>query len=85
MSLATVKMIVEVVFMIVCIVLNVIVLMQEGKNPGLGTIGGTSSNLDSYWSHNKGRSMEGRMVKTTRILTIVFLAVSALLNIGSFS
>ena len=85
MSLATIKIIVEIAFIAICVIMNIIVLMQEGKSAGLGSIGGIASNMDSYWSKNKGRSMEGRLVKATRILTAVFLAAAAVLNIGSFS
>ena len=34
--MATVKLILEVLFIIVCIALTVIILMQEGKSAGLG-------------------------------------------------
>ena len=56
--------------------------MQEGKSNGLGAIAGSS---DTYWSKNKGRSMEGMLVKVTRILVIVFMILSCVLNIGSFA
>lgn len=81
----TIKLIVEIAFIAVCVVLNIIVLMQEGKSAGLGSIGGVASNLDSYWSKNKGRSMEGRLVKTTRVLTAVFIIVAVILNLGNFA
>ena len=45
--------------------MTVIVLMQEGKNNGLGALTGSA---DTYWSKNKGRSMEGMLVKITKIL-----------------
>ena len=61
--------------------MTVIVLMQEGKNSGLGAIAGSS---DSYWGRNKGRSMEGVLVKLTRVLLVLFLVIAAVLNIGSF-
>ncbi len=77
-----VKVVVKILFMILSIVMTVIVLMQEGKNNGLGSLSG--SNIDSYWGKNKGRSMEGMLVKITRILLILFLAGAAAMNIGSF-
>ena len=40
------KAILTVIFVIDCIVLTVIVLMQEGKQQGLGAIEGAS---DTYW------------------------------------
>ena len=60
----------------------VLILMQEGKSNGLGAIAGSS---DTYWSKNKGRSMEGMLVKVTRILVIVFMILSCVLNIGSLA
>ncbi len=78
----TLKIIIKILFMIMSVVMMVIVLMQEGKSYGLGSLSG--SNLDSYWGKNKGRSMEGVLVKVTRILLIIFLAGSAAMNIGSF-
>lgn len=50
------KIILTIVFVLICIALTVIVLLQEGKSQGLGAIGGMA---DSYWGKNKGRSMEG--------------------------
>ncbi|MDE7310906.1 MAG: preprotein translocase subunit SecG [Eubacterium sp.] len=79
--MATVKLILEVLFIIVCIALTVIILMQEGKSAGLGAIAGAA---DTYWGKNKGRSMEGMLVKLTRVLVVLFIVISAVLNIGSF-
>ena len=53
------KTILFILFAIDCIALSAIVLLQEGKQAGLGTIGGMA---DSYWGQNKGRSMEGSLV-----------------------
>lgn len=75
------RTIVQIVFLILSVIMTVIVLMQEGKNSGLGAIAGSS---DSYWGRNKGRSMEGVLVKLTRVLLALFLIIAAVLNIGSF-
>ena len=79
--LAAVKIALEILFIIVCIALTVIILMQEGKSAGLGAIAGAA---DTYWGKNKGRSMEGMLVKLTRVLVVLFIVISAVLNIGSF-
>ena len=79
--MAVLKTIVEVVFIIVCIFLTVVILLQEGKSAGLGAISGAA---DTYWGKNKGRSMEGALVKSTKFLAILFLVLAAVLNIGSF-
>ena len=78
---AVLKTVLTVVFIIISIALTVIILLQEGKSAGLGAISGAA---DTYWGKNKGRSMEGMLVKVTRVLVILFLLISIVLNIGSF-
>ena len=70
-----------ILFIIVCILLVVLVLMQEGKDAGLGTIGGAA---ESYWGKNKGRSMEGQMVKVTKVLAVLFLLIAVALNLNIY-
>ncbi len=79
--MAVLKTVLMVIFISVSIILTVILLMQEGKSAGLGTISGAA---DSYWGKNKGRSREGVLVKVTRALVVLFLVIAAVLNIGSF-
>ncbi|MCM1284143.1 MAG: preprotein translocase subunit SecG [Muribaculaceae bacterium] len=71
--------ILTVVFIILSIAITVVILMQEGKSAGLGAIAGAA---DSYWGRNKGRSMEGMLVKITRICVILFLVIAMVLNLG---
>ncbi len=80
-EVAVLRTITIVVFILISIALTVIVLMQEGKSAGLGAISGAA---DTYWGKNKGRSMEGILVKFTRALVFLFLVIAAVLNIGSF-
>lgn len=72
------KTIITVLFMIDCVILTVIVLMQEGKQAGLGAISGAA---ETYWGKNKGRSMEGALEKTTKILAVVFFIAALVLNL----
>ena len=75
------KIILTVIYAIDCIALTVVVLMQEGKQQGLGSIAGVA---DTYWGKNKGRSMEGRLVTGTKILVALFIIIAAVLNLGIF-
>lgn len=75
------RIILTVVFIIVCIALIAIVLLQEGKSAGLGAIAGGA---ESYWGKNKGRSMEGALVKATKYLVIAFIVLAVVLNINQF-
>ena len=79
--MAVAKTIVTVVFVLICLTLTVIILMQEGKSAGLGAIAGAA---DTYWGKNKGRSMEGMLVKITKVCVFLFIVIAAILNIGSF-
>ena len=76
------KTVLMIIFAIDCIALSAIVLLQEGKSVGLGTISGMA---DSYWGQNKGRSMEGALVKSTKFLAILFLVLAAVLNLKVFN
>ena len=72
--MAILKTILTVVFILICLALTVIILLQEGKSAGLGAIAGAA---DTYWGRNKGRSMEGRLVA-------LFIIIAAVLNLGIF-
>ena len=50
------RIVLTVLFVIDCIGLTVIILMQEGKSQGLGTIAGMA---DTYWGRNKGHDSVG--------------------------
>ncbi len=70
------------VYILVCCVLTVIVLMQEGKQAGL--TGAISGAAETYWGKNKGRSMEGGLELATKILAVVFVVLSLVLNLSIF-
>ena len=72
------RIVLTILFIIDCIGLTIIVLMQEGKSQGLGSIAGMA---DTYWGRNKGRSMEGALVKATRVMGILFFALALVLNL----
>ena len=79
--MAVLKTILTVVFIIISLIITVVILMQEGKSAGLGAISGAA---DTYWGKNKGRSMEGILVKITRVLAILFIVLAVVLNINKF-
>ena len=79
--MAALKVILTIAFIIISIVLTVIILMQQGKNAGLGALAGGS---ETYWGKNKGRSMEGMLDKITKILIAAFVIIAAVLNMGIF-
>ena len=72
------KTVLDIIFVIICIALTIIVLMQEGKSAGL--TGSISGMADTYWGKNKGRSMEGALEKITKVLAVLLIVLAALLN-----
>ena len=75
------RIILTIIFILFCTALTALVLLQEGKSAGLGAISGAA---ETYWGKNKGRSMEGNLLKITKILAIVFIVMAVLLNISWF-
>lgn len=75
------RMVINIIFILVCVALTVLVLMQEGKSAGLGSISGVA---ETYWGRNKGRSMEGMLVKITKILAVLFMLLAIVLNLNVF-
>ena len=71
------RTILTVIYVIDCIALTVVVLMQEGKQQGLGAIAGIS---DTYWGRNKSRSAEGTLIRATKIMAVLFIVLSVVLN-----
>ena len=72
------RIILTIIFVILCIAMTVIVLMQEGKSAGLGAISGAA---ESYWAKKTGLSMEGNMEKFTRISAILIFVLALVLNL----
>ncbi len=76
-----IRTVMTVVFIIVCLVLIVVVLMQEGKDAGFGTFSGQ---VDSYVNKNRGRTREGQLERLTVILGILFFAIAIGLSLKYF-
>ena len=75
--MAVLRTVLTIILILVSIVFTAIVLMQEGKSAGLGAISGAA---ETYWGKNKGRSMEGTLVKLTKVLGVVLIRLSVVVN-----
>ena len=75
------RIILTVIYILICVALVVLVLMQEGKSAGLGAISGAA---ESYWGKNKGRSMEGKLVRITTGLVVGFMVLTVVLDLTLF-
>ena len=78
--MAVLRVIVTILYVLICIALVVLVLFQESKTQGLsGAINGIA---ETYWGKNKGRSMEGTLELGTKILAALFIVLSVVLNLN---
>ena len=78
----TLRIVLMGIVILVCIVLTIVVLMQESKQNGLS--GAISGAADTYWGKNKGRSMEGKLVTITKVLAVLFVVIAIILNINFY-
>ena len=78
--MAVLRVIVTILYVLICAALVVLVLFQESKTQGLsGAINGIA---ETYWGKNKGRSMEGTLELGTKILAALFIVLSVVLNMN---
>lgn len=67
----------QIVFGILLIISSIaiiaIVLLQEGRSAGLS--GAIAGGADTFFGKNKGRTMEAKLVKWTKIIAISFFAI----------
>ena len=68
-----------ILFIIVCIAMVCLVVAQEGKEAGLGTISGMA---ETYWSKNKGKSLQGKLLKATTVCCVLFFVVAIALSLA---
>ena len=79
--MSVIQVILSIIYVILGVAISIVILMQEGKSNGLGSaIGGIST--DSYWSKNRGRSMEGALEHFTRYGAIITIILNILLKIA---
>ena len=62
------------ILIILAIFLIIVVLLQESRSAGLS--GAISGGADTFFGKSKGRTMEQKLVKLTRISAIVFFILT---------
>ncbi|MCI8403635.1 MAG: preprotein translocase subunit SecG [Clostridia bacterium] len=71
-----------VLHLIVTLILIVVVMAQEGKDPGMRGIQGASSDMgDSFFKKNGGTTKEAMFTKLTTTVAILFLITTMALVI----
>ena len=75
----TVELILTILQVLVCVVITVLILLQNGKSEGLGSA--MSGAAETFFGKNKGRSVEAKLQKVTAILAVAFILLTAVLAI----
>ena len=71
-----------VIHLIVSVILIFVVLVQEGKDPGMRGISGTAPDVsDSFFSKNSGRTKSAFLSRVTCALAVMFLITTLVLVI----
>lgn len=73
----TVELILTILQVLVCVVVTVLILLQNGKADGMGSA--LSGAAETFFGKNKGRSVEAKLEKATVILAAVFIVLTAVL------
>ena len=75
-------LILTIIISIVSVIMIIAVCLQQAKSSGLGA--GIAGGSETYWSKNKSRSKEGKLVRITTVATVIFFVAAILLNVSAF-
>lgn len=78
------KLALEIVLMVICVLTMIFVLVQEGKDAGFGG-GALTGQVDTYYSKNRRRTKEGRLEIITAVLGTLMFVVTMVLNLSYFN
>ena len=76
----TLKILLGAFYILICLVVVIIVSMQESKSDGLSSVI-TGDKSESYYNKNKGMSKERFLSKLTIVLSAFFAVVAIVLSI----
>lgn len=78
--MGTLEIVAGAILIAISVIIVVVTLLQETKNPGMSSAIGGGSN-DSFYGKNSGRSKEAKLAKFTTVMTIIFFVVTLAVNI----
>ena len=63
-------------YLILCIAIITIIIMQKKRSAGLGNLSGMGQ---TYWSKNRGNSLDGKLEKYTKVFTAIYIIFTVVL------
>ena len=73
------------VVLVLCVVAIVCISAQQGKSNGLGAMGGSSSEMDTFFNKNKSRTKDSILAKITVVITVILVLCILALNFTSLA
>jgi len=71
-----------ILLLIACVIIILVVLIQDSKDPGM-TSAITGSSNDSFYGKNTSRTHEAKMTKFTRAAAVIFFVTTLVVNIAA--
>ncbi|MBR5620301.1 MAG: preprotein translocase subunit SecG [Clostridia bacterium] len=68
------EIILGILILLTSLLIVVLVLLQEGKQQGLS--GAIAGGAETFFGKSKGRTMEQKLVKITRVFAVVFFVLT---------
>ena len=68
------EIILGIALIVTAISIVILVLLQESKSDGLS--GAIAGGAETFFGKNKGRTMENKLVKLTKVFAIIFFVLS---------
>lgn len=72
--MTTIQYVLAIVLIILCVAIVAVVLMQESRSAGLS--GAIAGGADTFFGKGKGKSMEKKLEKITKIFAIIFFVLT---------
>ncbi len=67
---------------VLSVVIMVVIMIQQGKNDGLGAMaGGNAADAESYFNKNQKRGRDAILAKITIIVSIILVGVIIAMNL----
>ncbi len=77
--MSAVEIVLGIILIVTSLALVAIVLTQEGRSAGLS--GAIAGGADTFLGKNKGKTVEQKLVKITKVLAGVFFVLSLVANV----
>jgi len=74
--MTAVQIVFTIIYVIVALALIAIVMLQSGKNSGLGAISGSS---ETFLAKNKSKSLDAKLAKMTKWVAIGFMVLTLII------